>query len=221
MYLLYTEIGKDRIMKKLFCLLILCMLSTTACSQKENISYNDKKDEIIETDKKIESNEENQSKEIGQKKDSQVNEGAESKEEIESNGETQQKEEINSYYGSFSITLNIHTASIYALSAEEIEQLQKSIIEYKSDSCSINETIYKDISYHEKFETSDEFAQNYKQQLTFSDLGLSDNEVLAVSIESPDNSDFFGSNFYVKDKDTLIILYNGVFFEAVRNLEEN
>lgn len=56
--------------------------------------------------------------------------------------------------------------------------------------------------------------QKLQNKLTFSDLGITDDLAAAVSIE---NCYEFGSHFYIKDKTTLVICYEGVFFEAVKN----
>ena len=67
--------------------------------------------------------------------------------------------------------------------------------------------------YQETTESSATFAANYNTQLSLADLAISADEVVAVSIT---NNAHFGSNFYVKDEHTLIIVDNGVFFTAIR-----
>jgi len=113
------------------------------------------------------------------------------------NNDEQSTEKI--YYGQWQVEECLDAGPIYALSDDEIEQLLGTNLIYAADSFTS--------------ESGATFTANYNNQLSLADLTISADEVVAVSIT---NSAYFGSNFYVKDEHTLIIVDNGVFFTAIR-----
>ncbi len=118
-----------------------------------------------------------------------------------------------SYYGEWQIVSCICTAPVSALSNEEIEQILQTSLVYAEDSYIWNGNTLSSPEYTQSVQTAEDFASSYRERLTFADLGLDGDEIAAISI---DNSDLLGNFFYVKDVDSLIICYEGVFFEALR-----
>lgn len=201
-------------MKKLFPLLTLCLaLLMVACQQQNNASQTDHASQTeIETENTPQTEDEpgnlvetNTSDKQDYTEDDISDTGA----------DNNVAEATKLYYGTWNVTSNIFYAPVSALSPEEIEQLQGTTITYEENRLLWNGEICDIPDYQENTETSVGFALDYNNRLTFSDLGLTGSEATAVSV---DNWDAFGSYFYVKDENTLIISYNGVFFEASRNL---
>lgn len=118
-----------------------------------------------------------------------------------------------SYYGEWQIVSCICTAPVSSLSNEELEQILQTSLVYAEDSYIWNGKTLSVPEYTQSVQTAEDFACSYRERLTFADLGLDGDEIAAISI---DDSDFFGNFFYVKDADSLIICYEGGFFEALR-----
>ena len=116
--------------------------------------------------------------------------------------------ETASYYGQWLVTENIATAPVYALSQEEIDQMIGAELSYTEESFISPEGITDKPAYQESRESDAAFGEGYNGQLSLNDLGIAADEVTAITIA---NSDYFGSLFYSKDDNTLIISYNGVF----------
>lgn len=116
------------------------------------------------------------------------------------------------YYGTWIVRSPIATSTVYALTEEEINRMEGSEIIYSKDEYTFQETVCDTPSYQETLLSEEEFERDWKLKL--SDLGLKEKEVTAVSVE---NSDFFGKLIFIKDENTLIIYYDGVYFEAVKS----
>ncbi len=119
---------------------------------------------------------------------------------------------VKPFYGTWEVKSRIGTSAAYALSEDEMNGLIGIMVTYGSD-------VYKngiaeiDISgYEEEKETSDQFYKNFGIHLT--DIGITENTVDNVFVGA--EGEFFGANFYIKDLNTLVIYYEGVFFEAIR-----
>jgi hypothetical protein len=131
--------------------------------------------------------------------------------------EEYQKSQV-SYYGDFRVTACKGTAAAYALSQEEIEDIIGTTLSYQADSYVYNKNAM-DISqygYGQDLYNTDNMYIDFN--VSASDLGITEEEVLAVGILV--EGDMFGSYFYVLDENTLLIYYQGVFFEACRETEE-
>ncbi len=120
------------------------------------------------------------------------------------------------YYGSWNVTSCVGFAPVSALTPEEIEELLGTVIAYDEDRFVWKGRIYDAPAYQENIETSEDFALSYNNALTFTDLGLTESEATVVTVDC----DALGNYFYVKDENTLVISYNGAFFEASRDLNE-
>ncbi len=199
-------------MKKMFLLLILCLaLLMTACQQQDNAPQTDNN----QTDSTPQTN--NESENLVDSNASAEQEYTE-EEMSDIGGDNDVTEASKLYYGTWNVTSNTYFAPVSALSPEEVTQLQGTTITYEENRLLWNGEVCDAPSYQENIETIEDFGLDYNNHLTFSDLGLTGSEATAVMV---DNWDDFGNYFYVKDENTLIISYNGVFFEASRVLNGN
>ena len=181
-------------MKKLFILLSLCLaLFMTACQKKDNAL------ESLEDTNASDTNVENDSLGTGADKEDDVSDTS------------------NLYYGTWKVTSSICVAPVSAISLEESELYHGTVLKYEEDRFVWKGEIYDAPVYQADTETSDEFAESYNNLLTFSDLGLTGSEATVVAVDC----ETFGNYFYVKDENTLIISFNGVFFEASRDLADD
>lgn len=119
------------------------------------------------------------------------------------------------FYGDWKVTKRAGESKIYALSEEEISSFIGTTFTYGDGVYKNGSDEIEITSYEEGLETADQFYSDFSIQLT--DIGIEKDSVPTVSLEAKSN--FFGANIYVKDKDTLVILYEGVFFEAVRDAQ--
>ena len=183
-----TSMERDIMMKKFWCLALVSLaLLLAACSQEDAVLPAD--------DNNIANSEVNN---VGD--DANTN-----------NNDEQSTEKI--YYGQWQVEECLDAGPIYALSDGEIEQLLGTNLIYAADSFTSGSAVSEAPVYQETTESGATFTANYNNQLSLADLTISADEVVAVSIT---NSAYFGSNFYVKDEHTLIIVDNGVFFTAIR-----
>ncbi len=117
-----------------------------------------------------------------------------------------------SYYGKWKVT-QYYAAYITALSTEEMNAQIGTECEYGADTFISGGKELDSPQYSESEEKKADFEADYQGQPTFEIMGITADAVKQISI---DNSYDFGSMFYVKDANTIIIIYEGVFFEAVR-----
>lgn len=116
------------------------------------------------------------------------------------------------FYGDWKVTKRAGESKIYALSEEEISSFIGTTFTYGDKEYKNGSDEIKITSYEEGLETADQFYSDFSIELA--DIGIEEDSVPTVSLDAESN--FFGANIFVKDKDTLIVLYEGVFFEAVR-----
>lgn len=118
-----------------------------------------------------------------------------------------------SYYGKWKVE-QYYSSYITAVSREEMEALIGAECEYEADYFISGETRLDSPQYSESTETEQRFDEaNNQSGINFRLLGITADAIRQISI---DNSYGFGSVFYVKDENTIMIIYEGVFFEAVR-----
>lgn len=129
--------------------------------------------------------------------------------------EFQQKEAGKSYYGTWSVESVSGTAAAYAMSEEESREMLGASLTYQED-VFLYQFPGKDEyeipieGYEEETITKEMFAESYIS--TLADLGVEQDEVTYVQAVCEGN--VFGFMFYVVDESTMLVYYEGVFFEA-------
>lgn len=120
--------------------------------------------------------------------------------------------EDTGYLKTFTVTSCRGTAYAYAMSQEEIDgcigttlSYQPSLFLYNGEPVELPQDGYIEEAY-----PTDQFPQDFKT--TASDLGIDEEEVLSVTLNVEGN--IFGNYFYVLDDDTILVYYEGVFFEG-------
>ena len=115
------------------------------------------------------------------------------------------------YYGTWKITGCAGTTPVYALSEDEIAAYTGTTVSYTENGYGWNggETWIPGYSIAQK--TQDSFREEFGVALP--ELGVQAEKIVEVTAES---REVFGNSFFVVDKDTLLILWDGVFFAAER-----
>ena len=122
-----------------------------------------------------------------------------------------------SYLGTWQITSS--TFSAYsAMSEEDCSALMGTRFEYFNDYAIYDDQHRLDSpQYIESIQTADDFSTIY-QGTSLETLGISKDSIQVVAIE---NAGGIGDTFYIKDENTLIIPWDGVFFEVQRISSDN
>lgn len=115
------------------------------------------------------------------------------------------------YYGTWKITGCAGTAPVYALSDEEINAKTGTTVSYTRNWYVWNGTETWIPGYEIAQKTADSFREDYRVALA--DLGVDADKIVEVTADSGEG---FGNYFFVVDKDTLLIFWDGVFFTAER-----
>ncbi|MBO5057871.1 MAG: hypothetical protein J6C64_16145 [Lachnospiraceae bacterium] len=117
------------------------------------------------------------------------------------------------YYGTWAVK-DYQSAEVSALSTEEIETYLGYTVTYQADAVFQNgqNMNIAGLTYESKEYTEDSLVQEYKANL--GEWWNEKSQVMGIYIDSEDN--FFGSQFFAADNDTLWIYYEGVFFLARR-----
>ena len=117
-----------------------------------------------------------------------------------------------SYLGTWQITSSTFGA-YSAMSEEECSALVGRCFEYFKDYAIYDDQHRLDApQYCESTQTADDFSSIY-QGTSLETLGISKDSIQVVAIE---NASGIGDTFYIKDENTLIIPWDGVFFEVQR-----
>ena len=122
-----------------------------------------------------------------------------------------------SYYGYWKI-VDFLAPGITALSTDDMEGYIYLPLTYLDDSFQSENIALEDPIYTESVITKEDFADSYQNQVTFEYLNIAADSIVSVSIS---NSAEFGSTFYVADENTLYIPFDGAFFKASRQTEED
>ena len=117
-----------------------------------------------------------------------------------------------SYFGTWQITSSTFGA-YSAMSEEDCSALVGTRFEYFKDYAIYDDEHRLDSpKYIESILTADDFSSIY-QGTSLETLGISKDSIQVVAIE---NAGGIGDTFYIKDENTLIIPWDGVFFEVQR-----
>ncbi len=117
-----------------------------------------------------------------------------------------------SYLGTWQITSSTFGA-YSAMSEEDCSALMGTRFEYFNDYAIYdNQNRLDSPQYIESILTADDFSSIY-QSTSLETLGISKDSIQVVAIE---NASGIGDTFYIKDENTLIIPWDGVFFEVQR-----
>ena len=117
-----------------------------------------------------------------------------------------------SYLGTWQITSSTFGA-YSAMSEEDCSALMGTRFEYFNDYAIYDDQHRLDSpQYIESIQTADDFSTIY-QGTSLETLGISKDSIQVVAIE---NASGIGDTFYIKDENTLIIPWDGVFFEVQR-----
>lgn len=117
-----------------------------------------------------------------------------------------------SYLGTWQITSSTFGA-YSAMSEEDCSALMGTRFEYFNDYAIYdNQHRLDSPQYIESILTADDFSSIY-QDTSLETLGISKDSIQVVAIE---NASGIGDTFYIKDENTLIIPWDGVFFEVQR-----
>lgn len=117
-----------------------------------------------------------------------------------------------SYLGTWQITSSTFGA-YSAMSEEDCSALMGTRFEYFNDYAIYdNQHRLDSPQYIESILTADDFSSIY-QGTSLETLGISKDSIQVVAIE---NASGIGDTFYIKDENTLIIPWDGVFFEVQR-----
>ncbi len=117
-----------------------------------------------------------------------------------------------SYLGTWQITSSTFGA-YSAMSEEDCSALVGTRFEYFKDYAIYDDQHRLDSpKYIESILTADDFSSIY-QGTSLETLGISKDSIQVVAIE---NAGGIGDTFYIKDENTLIIPWDGVFFEVQR-----
>ncbi|WP_303872005.1 hypothetical protein [Acetobacterium wieringae] len=126
----------------------------------------------------------------------------------QSNEET---EDISGFYGDYRITACKGTAAAYAMSQEEIDASIGNVLSYQESTYAWNGNTIE-TSYLEETYSVDQIFDDFGIQA--SKLGIEEKEILHVAALTEGN--FIGNYLYVLDENTLLVYYEGIFFEAKR-----
>ena len=122
-----------------------------------------------------------------------------------------------SYLGTWQITSSTFGA-YSAMSEEDCSALMGTRFEYFNDYAIYDDQHRLDSpQYIESILTADDFSSIY-QGTSLETLGISKDSIQVVAIE---NAGGIGDTFYIKDENTLIIPWDGVFFEVQRISSDN
>lgn len=129
------------------------------------------------------------------------------------------------FYGKWKISSKLTTAPIYAMDEEEIKTFIGKEIIYTKDIYWFKHNEYINDKYFKpeyKIQVLSElqFWENHKG-FYLEELGINKGLVISVEVKKSNGEICInpGSLFWIKDKDTLVLLWDGVYFEVKRMCE--
>lgn len=122
------------------------------------------------------------------------------------------------YYGKWVVTRDVATSHIFGLSDEEIKAFFQKELYFAKNVAKFDQdkNVCKNPLYTQRILTADGFWDEFRAQIK--NLGINADQVTFYTICSKPDEDWdsFGEFFIVKDKNTLIAFWQGVFFELKR-----
>ena len=122
----------------------------------------------------------------------------------------------NIFYGKWKFIKEIASNSVSALSPDDISNIIGRLIEFNTSSITYIDKTYSNVKYTSNIISASEFESEYKG-VSFEKLGIKNNTVNSISIESYENiindNGISEMRIFEKNNDTLIIYKSGVFFE--------
>lgn len=115
-----------------------------------------------------------------------------------------------SYFGTWKITA-YHMPGVSAISDTEAEGYIGKTCTYSADVFNGDGEVTDYPDYQEFEQTADDFTAAYK--IALESIGITSETVKGVNVS---NALGFGCNFLIKDEKTILITWDGVFFEAER-----
>lgn len=119
----------------------------------------------------------------------------------------------NIFLGDWVINKKIATTPIYALSDDEIKSYIGKKLSITTSKVSFEKNSYIDPNFKEHTLSDNEFILENK--LSLKDLGINAESIKKIDVATKDGSlwNSFGNSFILKDSNTIIILWDGIFFE--------
>ena len=202
---------------KLFILMISIIMLTLAlvsCSKntKEDTSNNEIKEEVNTQTTKNE-NTSDSNKEETTSNSNKLSEKPSSPITNTDNTNTSSK----SYFGTWVVSKKIATTPVYAMSEDKIKSYIGKELYLAEKKVSFDKENLVNPTFEETTLSDSNF--NSENKVSLKTIGISSPSVKKVDVIQNANSNwtsFFGNTFYVKDDNTLIALWDGVFFELNR-----
>lgn len=182
-------------MKNRYLLLIIICMFMTGCSQERSkdenpvIAAQSKEENPVITVQSKEETVNNDNSEVTKYQDHTVGESG--------------------FYGDYQITACKGTAIACAMSPEEIDAAIGDVLSFQENTYGWNGNTMV-TGYQEGTYSADQMFDDFGIQA--SELGIEKNGLLLVTVST--EGDFIGDYLYVLDENTLLIYYEGVFFEA-------
>lgn len=122
-----------------------------------------------------------------------------------------------SYFGTWVVSKKIATTPVYAMSEDKIKSYIGKELYLTEKKVSFDKENLVNPTFEETTLSDNDF--NSENKVSLKTIGVSSPSVKRVDVIQNANSNwtsFFGNTFYVKDDNTLITLWDGVFFELNR-----
>lgn len=134
---------------------------------------------------------------------------------VKDNNIVKQKEE---FFGTWIIKKHISVCTIGIYSKEDVEKFIGKEIYYSEKKASFGNSVCKNPVYEKIFISAEDFTQQYR--ITPEQISISADPLMEVTVY-PDKRKRFpwfstGNDFYIKDKNTLIMCDQGDYFELER-----
>lgn len=200
---------------KLFVLMISIMMLTLAfvsCStdNKKDASSNTEIEESTNTESVKNETTDNSTKE---EVDTDTNKSPEKSSSTITNSASSNKSS-KSYFGTWVVSKKIATTPVYAMSEDKIKEYIGKELYLSEKKVSFDKENLVNPTFEETTLSDSDFASENKTSLK--NIGINSPSIKKVDVIQNANSNwtsFFGNSFYVKDANTLITLWDGVFFE--------